>query len=107
MRREVIANARDAPARSLLVLIERHANRGMQAFLSLRTVADRRGDRAELLEHLALKKRGGVFYAEPFQRALGEIAQQHPRIRVEIVERGRVRGRRRDASAAIPSRRFP
>ena len=74
MRREVIANARDAPARSLLVLIERHANRGVQAFFSPRTVADRGGDRAELFEHFALKKRRGVFYAESLQRALGEVA---------------------------------
>jgi len=107
VRREVIANARDAPVRSLLVLIERYANRGVQAFLSPRTVADRRGDRTELLEHFTLKKRRGVFYAESLQRAFGEIAQHHSRVGIEIVERRRVRGQRRHASAAIPSRRFP
>ena len=107
MRREVIANARDAPVRSLLVLIERYADCGVQAFLSPRPLADRRGDRTELLEHFALKKCRGVFYTESLQRAFGEVAQHHTRFGVEIVERGRVRRQRSDASASIPSGGFP
>ena len=98
MRREVIANVRDAPARSLLVLIERYANGGSQAFLAFRPVTNRRRNRSELLEHFSREKRGGILDAKSFQRALGEVAQHDPSIGVEIVERQWVWRRGRDSA---------
>lgn len=89
------------------MLVERRSQRGFEASLAARRIADGPGDGTKLLQHLALQEGRGVLDPDALERTFGKIPQKRSRFLIEVVERRRCWRRRGDAASVIAPRRLP
>ena len=76
------------------MVVDRALDDVTQSRLAVRAVGDAGGEQRELADHLRLDERLAGGDAERLERVLGEAAEQEPRLRLELADGGRVRGRR-------------